>query len=87
VSDDGAHFDLSVDASIPAINAVRDLYMMIQQQQQQMMEQARRAAQQGGAPGAPGGPGMVRRRGPMMPVPTSPDQLPEPDFQLRGPAQ
>jgi hypothetical protein len=87
VSDDGAHFDLSVDASIPAINAVRALYMMIQQQQQQMMEQARRAAQQGGAPGAPGGPGMVRRRGPMMPVPTSPDQLPEPDFQLRGPAQ
>lgn len=85
VGDDGAHFDLVVDASIPAINAVRDLYMMIQQQQAQMMEQARRAAAQQGGPGGPGG--MIRRRGPMGPVPTSPDQLPEADFQLRPPPQ
>lgn len=88
VGDDGAHFDLAVDASIPAINALRDLYMMIQQQQQQMMEQARRAAQQGGGPGAPQPqPQQVRRRVPMAPIPTSPDQLPEPNFQLRGPRQ
>jgi hypothetical protein len=90
VGDDGAHFDLVVDAAIPAINAVRDLWMMIQQQQQQMMEQARRAAMQGaqGGPGGPGGPGgMVRRRVPMGPVPTSPDQLPEPNFQLPAPPQ
>lgn len=85
VGDDGAHFDLVVDASIPAVNAVRDLYMMIQQQQAQMMEQARRAASQQGGAGGPGG--MVRRRVPMGPVPTSPDQLPEPDFQLRRPGQ
>ena len=85
VGDDGAHFDLVVDASIPAINAVRDLYMMIQQQQQQMMEQARRAAAQQGGAGGPGA--MVRRRGPVGPVPTSPDQLPEADFQLRPPPQ
>lgn len=84
VGDDGAHFDLAVDAPIPAINAVRDLYMMIQQQQQQLMEQARRAAQQGGGPGA--GPQPVRRQVAVPRVPMSPDQLPEPNFQLRGPS-
>jgi TolA-binding protein len=92
LGDSGAHFEAVVDAPIVSVNQVRDVIAQLQAQQAQQMEQmqqaqqqrmqqmqqmqaaARRAQQQRGV-------GMM-----MPPVPSSPDQLPEPNFQLRPPS-
>ena len=97
VGDAGARFELQVDAPIVSLNQAREVVGQIQAQQQQAMQQQEEAQQRamqaaqaaqrrgpGGRPGGPGGPG----GGLMMPPPpSSPDQLPEPDFQLRPPQQ
>ncbi|MFO0650605.1 MAG: hypothetical protein U0326_30565 [Polyangiales bacterium] len=91
VGDAGAHFELSIDAPIVSLNQARDIVAQLQAQQAQAMQQqqeaqqramqAMQAARRQGGPG-PRGPGLM-----VPPTPSSPDQLPEPDFQLRPPGQ
>ncbi len=91
VGDSGARFELSIDAPIVSLNQARDIVAQLQAQQAQAMQQqqeaqqramqAMQAARRQGGPG-PRGPGLM-----VPPTPSSPDQLPEPDFQLRPPGQ
>jgi hypothetical protein len=97
VGDAGGHFELRIDAPIASVNQTRDVLAQIQAQQQrqmqeaqqqqmqmqQQMQQAQRQMlqQQAGARRGPANPGAL------MPTPMSPDQLPEPNFQLRPPLQ
>ncbi|MBI5512932.1 MAG: hypothetical protein HY909_04145 [Deltaproteobacteria bacterium] len=86
--DDGAHFVLDLRAPITAVGQLLGLVGRIQQAQaqaeveQRRAQAAARAAQgpQGRRPGGPGRPG-----GPSLWGPSSPEQLPEPNFQLRPP--
>ncbi|MFO0646688.1 MAG: hypothetical protein U0326_10655 [Polyangiales bacterium] len=74
-----------------SLNQARDIVAQLQAQQAQAMQQqqeaqqramqAMQAARRQGGPG-PRGPGLM-----VPPTPSSPDQLPEPDFQLRPPGQ
>ena len=89
LGDDGGHFEAEIEAPTTSVTQLLALYMLIQQQQAMMQERMRqamveqqRAAQQAAAARRQGG-----RPGMMLPVPTSPDQLPEPNFQLRPPGQ
>jgi hypothetical protein len=84
--DDGAHFVLDVRAPITAVGQLLGLVARIQQAQAQAEQDQRRAAaaaraqaQQGRRvpAGRPGGPSLWG--------PSSPEQLPEPNFQLRPP--
>lgn len=89
--DSGGRFELQVDAPVQSVNQVRDVVAALQAQQAQMMQQqqaqmqqmqqqmqaAQRRAQQGAQ----------RPQLPSLPVPESPDQLPEPNFQLQGPGR
>ncbi len=82
--DDGGHFSAQIDAPIAAVNQVRDLYLRVQQSQAQaelQQRQAMAAAQhaQQGSHGPRGLGGLV------APAPSSPDELPEPNFQLHTP--
>lgn len=89
VGDAGAHFELRVDAPIVSLNRAREVVATLQAQQAQSMQQAQeaqqRAMQQAQAAarraqqGARANPGMV------LPTPSSPDELPAPNFQLNGP--
>ncbi len=91
VGDAGARFELRVDAPIVSLNQARDIVAQLQAQQAQAMQQAQeaqqramqaaQAARRAGARRGGAAPGM------MLPTPSSPVQLPEPDFQLRPPTQ
>ncbi|MFO0608154.1 MAG: hypothetical protein U0324_33625 [Polyangiales bacterium] len=89
--DAGGRFELQVDAPVQSVNQVRDVVAAIQAQQAQMMQQQQAQMEQmqrqmqAQARRAPQGP--QRPQLPQLPVPESPDQLPDPNFQLRGPGR
>jgi len=90
LGDAGARFELQVDAPVQSINQVRDVVAAIQAQQAQMLQQQQAQLQQmqrAQAQARRMPQGAMRPQLPALPVPESPEQLPEPNFQLRGPGQ
>ncbi len=90
VGDAGGHFDLRLDAPIATVNHVRDTVAQLQAQAAEMQQRTQAARQQGmqqAQQAQQAARRMQRGGGMMLPTPTSPDQLPEPNFQLRPPPQ